>query len=64
MLSPPIIIKTIPLINFNGIACKYVFANVPARTAIAEDNTSAPADAQNIRNGVEFLSVANSNVAI
>ena len=64
MLNPPIIIKTIPLINFNGIICKYVFANVPARTAIAEDKTSAPADAQKIINGVAFLSVANNNVAI
>ena len=64
MLKPPIIINNIPLINFNGIACKYVFAIVPARTAIAEDRINAPADAQNIINGVVFLSVANNNVAI
>lgn len=64
MLRPPIIIKIIPLINFNGIICKYIFANVPARTAIAEDKIKAPADAQNITKGDIFLSVVNNNVAI
>ena len=64
MLKAPIIIKIIPLISFNGIVCKYAFANVPARTAIADDKTNAPADAQKTTKGVVFLSVENNNVAI
>jgi len=54
----------IPAISFRGIYCKYVFAKVPARTAIADDKTKAPAEARKIIVGDNFEFVANNNVAI
>lgn len=54
----------IPAISFKGMYCKYVFAQVPARTAIADDRTKAPAEAKKTIVGDNFEFVANNNVAI